>query len=269
MTTIQKFEEALDTPGGSLDVLNASDNVIIMVDEAHRTQYGLLGARMAQALPNAVLVGFTGTPIDKGFGRSTMGHFGSLIDAYTIPQSVADGATVRIMYEARLPDLSIQSPRSLDELFDAIFHEEAEENRARIRRRYANQETIAEAEQRIEMISLDIARHFGEKVRPNGFKAQVVAPSRAAALRYSRNLNNFGVRAYPIITTSASDGPEFQEAGGSTRTRSPTPLSILPASPRSWWWWTCCSRVSTRRWSRCSTWTERCGSTACSRRWPG
>ena len=214
MTTIQKFEEALDTPGGSLDVLNASDNVIIMVDEAHRTQYGLLGARMAQALPNAVLVGFTGTPIDKGFGRSTMGHFGSLIDAYTIPQSVADGATVRIMYEARLPDLSIQSPRSLDELFDAIFHEEAEENRARIRRRYANQETIAEAEQRIEMISLDIARHFGEKVRPNGFKAQVVAPSRAAALRYSRNLNNFGVRAYPIITTSASDGPEFQEARG-------------------------------------------------------
>ena len=214
ITTIQKFEEALDTPGGSLDVLNASDNVIIMVDEAHRTQYGLLGARMAQALPNAVLVGFTGTPIDKGFGRSTMGHFGSLIDAYTIPQSVADGATVRIMYEARLPDLSIQSPRSLDELFDAIFHEEAEENRARIRRRYANQETIAEAEQRIVMISLDIARHFGEKVRPNGFKAQVVAPSRAAALRYSRNLNNFGVRAYPIITTSASDGPEFQEARG-------------------------------------------------------
>ena len=214
MTTIQKFEEALSTPDGPLDLLNLSDNVIIMVDEAHRTQYGLLGARMAQALPNAVLVGFTGTPIDKGFGRSTMGHFGSLIDAYTIPQSVADGATVRIMYEARLPDLSIQSPRSLDELFDAIFHEEAEENRARIRRRYANQETIAEAEQRIEMISLDIARHFGEKVRPNGFKAQVVAPSRAAALRYSRNLNNFGVRAYPIITTSASDGPEFQEARG-------------------------------------------------------
>ena len=100
MTTIQKFEEALETPDGSLSVLNDSGNVIIMVDEAHRTQYGLLGARMSQALPNAVLVGFTGTPIDKGFGRSTMGHFGPLIDAYTIPQSVADGATVPIMYEA-------------------------------------------------------------------------------------------------------------------------------------------------------------------------
>ena len=214
MTTIQKFEEALDTPAGSLQVLNESDSVIVMVDEAHRTQYGMLGAKLSQALPNAVLVGFTGTPIDKGFGRSTMGHFGSLIDAYTIPQSVADGATVPIMYEARLPELNIQGPETLDKLFDAIFHEETEEERAHIRRRYANKETIAEAEQRIQMISMDIAEHFKTKVRPNGFKAQVVAPSRAAALRYSRFLNDFGVRAYPIITTSANDGPEFQDALG-------------------------------------------------------
>ena len=214
MTTIQKFEEALETPDGSLSVLNDSDNVIIMVDEAHRTQYGLLGARMSQALPNAVLVGFTGTPIDKGFGRSTMGHFGPLIDAYTIPQSVADGATVPIMYEARLPDLNIQGPATLDKLFDAIFHQQTEEERGRISRRFANKETIAEAEQRIRMISLDIAEHFKDKVKPNGFKAQVVAPSRAAALRYSQNLNDFGVRAYPIITTSANDRPEFQAARG-------------------------------------------------------
>ena len=214
MTTIQKFEEALETPDGSLSVLNDSDNVIIMVDEAHRTQYGLLGARMSQALPNAVLVGFTGTPIDKGFGRSTMGHFGPLIDSYTIPQSVADGATVPIMYEARLPDLNIQGPATLDKLFDAIFHEQTEEERGRISRRFANKETMAEAEQRIRMISLDIAEHFKDKVRPNGFKAQVVAPSRTAALRYSQDLNDFGVRAYPIITTSANDGPEFQAARG-------------------------------------------------------
>ena len=214
MTTIQKFEEALETPDGSLSVLNDSDNVIIMVDEAHRTQYGLLGARMSQALPNAALVGFTGTPIDKGFGRSTMGHFGPLIDAYTIPQSVADGATVPIMYEARLPDLNIQGPATLDKLFDAIFHQQTEEERGRISRRFANKETIAEAEQRIRMISLDIAEHFKDKVKPNGFKAQVVAPSRTAALRYYQNLNDFGVRAYPIITTSANDGPEFQAARG-------------------------------------------------------
>ena len=212
MTTIQKFEEALTTPDGKLDVLNDSDNVFIMVDEAHRTQYGRLGAQMSRALPNAVMIGFTGTPIDKGFGRSTMKRFGPLIDSYTIPQSVADGATVPIWYEARLPELHIEGPNTLDKLFDAMFGDEPENVREEIRRRYANRETVAEAERRIQMIALDIAQHFRDKVRPNGFKAQVVAPSRAAALRYTEQLRSFGLSAYPIITTGHNDGPEFQVA---------------------------------------------------------
>ena len=212
MTTVQKFEEALTTPEGELDVLNASENVIVMVDEAHRTQYGMLGARMSRALPNATLIGFTGTPIDKGFQRSTMGRFGPLIDSYTIPESVADGATVPIHYEARLPDLAIEGAETLDRLYDAMFGNESPEVQAQIRRRYANKETVAEAEQRIEMIALDIAKHFEKRVRPNGFKAQVVAPSRAAALRYAQHLNYFGVRAYPIITAAPGDGPEFNVA---------------------------------------------------------
>ena len=107
MTTIQKFEEALTTPDGKLDVLNDSDNVFIMVDEAHRTQYSVLGGLISRALSNVVMISFTGAPIDKGFGRSTMKRFGPLIDSYTIPQSVADGATVPIWYEARLPELHI------------------------------------------------------------------------------------------------------------------------------------------------------------------
>ena len=212
MTTIQKFEEALTVPGGALDVLNPSEDVIVMVDEAHRTQYGVLGGRMSEALPNAVLIGFTGTPIDKGFKRSTMRRFGPLIDSYTIPQSVADGATVPIYYEARLPELAIEGPETLDRLFDALFSGESDEDRERIRRRYANKETVAEAERRIEMIALDIADHLKTKVRPNGFKAQVVAPSRAAALRYAGHLNDFGVHAYPIITTTPNDGPAFDIA---------------------------------------------------------
>ena len=212
MTTIQKFEEALTTPDGPLDLLNTSGNVFIMVDEAHRCQYGDLGALMSKALPNATLIGFTGTPIEKGYGRSTRRRFGHLIDAYTIPQSVADGATVPIFYEARLPELSIEGPETLDRLFDAMFGEQPEEVRERIRRRYANKETVAEAERRIEMIALDIAEHFKERVRPNGFKAQVVAPSRAAAMRYAGKLRDFGLNAYPIITTSPNDGVEFQQA---------------------------------------------------------
>ena len=212
MTTIQKFEEALTTPEGKLDVLNPSEDVLVMVDEAHRTQYGILGGRMSRALPNAVLVGFTGTPIEKDFKHSTVGRFGPLIDSYTIPQSVADGATVPIFYEARLPELAVEGPETLDRLFEAMFGDEPPEVQLRLRRRYANKETVAEAERRIEMIALDIAEHFEEKVRPNGFKAQVVAPSRAAALRYAERLNSFGLRAYPIITTHPNDGPEFGAA---------------------------------------------------------
>ena len=212
MTTIQKFEDAVTFPGGQLEVLNPSDDVIVMVDEAHRTQYGILGGRMSRALPNAVLLGFTGTPIDKDFRRNTMRRFGPLIDAYTIPQSVADGATVPIFYEARLPELEIEGPETLDRLFEAMFGDEPPEVQLQLRRRYANKETVAEAERRIEMIALDVSDHFKKKVRPNGFKAQVVAPSRAAALRYCGHLNSFGISAYPIITTSPNDGPEFAAA---------------------------------------------------------
>ena len=212
MTTIQKFEDALATPDGQLDELNPSEDVVVMVDEAHRTQYGTLGAKMAKALPRAVFIGFTGTPIDKGFSRSTMRRFGPLIDAYTIPQSVADRVTVPIYYEARLPELTIQGPNTLDKLFDALFSDEPEEVLRQIRRRYANKETVAEAEQRIEMIALDIAEHFTKVIQPNGFKAQVVAPSRSAAVKYAERLTAFGLDAYPIITTDNNDGPEFKWA---------------------------------------------------------
>ena len=125
---------------------------------------------------------------------------------------MADGATVPIWYEARLPELAIEGPETLDKLFEAMFGSEPDEVQAQIRRRYANKETVAGAERRIEMIALDIANHFNAKVRPNGFKAQVVAPSRAAALRYAERLNSFGVRAYPIVTASPGDGPEFNAA---------------------------------------------------------
>ena len=212
MTTIQKFEEVLDTLDGKLDALNTADNIVVMVDEAHRTQYGLLGAILSKALPNAVLVGFTGTPIDRSFRHSTMRRFGPLIDAYTIRQSVQDKATVEILYEARLPDLAIQGADTLDKLFDAMFSEETEAQREQIKRRYANRDAVAVAERRIQMIALDIADHFKTRVRPNGFKAQVVAPSRLAAMRYARHLNDFHVRAYPIITTSLDDGVDFKEA---------------------------------------------------------
>ncbi len=212
MTTIHKFEDALDEQAGTLAPLNDADNIVVMVDEAHRTQYGSLAAKMRAAMPQATFVGFTGTPIDKGFRRTTLGVFGDLIDSYTIPQSVADRTTVPIHYEARLADLHIEGPQTLDRLFETLFGDEPEQTRTEIKRRYASKDRIAEAAKRIEAIALDISEHFRTKIKPNGFKAQVVAPSRAAALRYSEHLNNFGVAAYPIITSLHNDGPEFAEA---------------------------------------------------------
>ena len=212
MTTIQKFEDEMNAANADGSPVNDASNLFVMIDEAHRTQYGVTAAGMRGALPNATFIGFTGTPIDKGFQRSTLKTFGDLIDSYTIPQSVQDGATVEIRYEARLPELHIEGPSTLDKLFDALFGDESEDTQAKIRRRYANKETVAEAEKRIQSIALDISEHFDKRIRPNGFKAQVVSPSRAAALKYAKYLNDFGVSSYPIITTNNNDGPEFAAA---------------------------------------------------------
>ena len=211
MTTIQKFEDEMSEVRDGSPVNDAA-NLYVMIDEAHRTQYGVIAAGMRKSLPNAAFIGFTGTPIDKGFKRSTLGTFGDLIDSYTIPQSVADGATVEIRYEARLPELHIEGAESLDEMFDAMFGDQTEDTRAEIRRRYANREAVAEAERRIEMVALDISKHFKSRIKPNGFKAQVVAPSRATALRYAEHLKKFQLSAYPVITTNHNDGPEFNIA---------------------------------------------------------
>ncbi len=208
MTTVQKFDEVLT----GTSALNDSDKVFVMVDEAHRTQYKLLGAKMRAALPNAVFIAFTGTPIDKGYGRNTVRKFGTLIDKYTIPESVADGATVPIYYEARLPELSIIGGSTVDQIFDALFSDQPDAIKETIRRRYGTKERLAEADKRIEMVALDMAEHYKKRVKPNGFKGQVVAPSREAALKYARKLCDFGVSAFPIITTTFNDGAEFKPA---------------------------------------------------------
>ena len=135
-----------------------------------------------------------------------------------------------------------------------MFGSEPDEVQAQIRRRYANKETVAGAERRIEMIALDIANHFKAKVRPNGFKAQVVAPSRAAALRYAERLNELRRTRLPHrYGRPLTTGPSSTPRETSTRSRSSTPSSTRRGSRRRWSWSTCCSPASTRLWSRCST----------------
>jgi len=194
LTTVQKFQEAGGGEAGGRRVasegygeLSTAGNIFVMTDEAHRTQYGSLASNLRAALPNAVFFGFTGTPIDKK-DRNTLRTFGGYIDTYTIEQSVADGATVRILYEGRLPELHLAGA-SLDRLFDRVFDDRTAEEREAIRRKYATEKTIAESARRIEMIALDLIEHYNERIRPNGFKAQIVTVSRDAAITYKEKLD--------------------------------------------------------------------------------
>ncbi|MEM9113967.1 MAG: type I restriction endonuclease subunit R [Myxococcota bacterium] len=204
-TTIQKFQDASGPEPESgrrqktevHPVLSEADNVFVMVDEAHRSQYGGLAANLRHALPNACLFGFTGTPIDKK-DRSTLQTFGPYIDKYTIEQAVADGATVPIFYESRLPDVSIAGS-NLDALFDAYFADRTDEERAAIKKRYATEAAVAAAPRRIETICLDIIQHYRSAILPNGFKAQVVCASREVAVQYKETLDRLNAPESALI----------------------------------------------------------------------
>ena len=205
MTTIQKFQEIAGAAGaarrGSVHpTLSEAANIFVMVDEAHRTQYRSLAANMRQALPNACFLGFTGTPIDKK-DRSTLHTFGPYIDTYTIEQAVQDGATVPIFYESRLPELQIIG-QTIDQVFDRVFAERTEGERAVIKQRFATEQAIAGAPRRIEAICLDLIDHFTQFIAPNGFKAQVVATSRHAAVTYKETLDRLNAPESAVIMSA-------------------------------------------------------------------
>ena len=211
MTTIQKFQE-LTGPGGGPrrgqvhPTLSEAANIFVMVDEAHRTQYQSLAANMRQALPNACFLGFTGTPIDKK-DRSTLRTFGSYIDTYTIEQAVQDKATVPIFYESRLAELQIIG-QTIDQVFDRVFADRSEDERAVIKRRFATEQAIAGAPRRIEAICLDLIEHFNQFIAPNGFKAQVVATSRHAAVSYKDALDRLNGPESALIMSAAHNDEE-------------------------------------------------------------
>ena len=211
MTTVQKFQE-LSAPGADPNkratrqehpVLSTASNIFVLADEAHRTQYGGLAANLRRALPNAACFAFTGTPIDKK-DRSTLETFGSYIDTYTIEQAVKDGATVPIFYESRLPELRIIG-NNLDDLFDRVFADRTEEEREAIKKKYGSQQAIFGAPKRIEAICLDLIQHFTQHIRPNGFKAQVVAPTREIAVLYKETLDRLNGPPSAIVISGTND----------------------------------------------------------------
>jgi type I restriction enzyme R subunit len=215
MTTVQKFQEVGGVSAGGQrmqkpkhPLLSDASNVFVLTDEAHRTQYGSLGANLRLALPNAVFFGFTGTPIDKQ-DRSTLSTFGSYIDQYTIEQAVADDATVPIFYESRLAELHLIG-QSLDQIFERVFADRTEEERRAIKKKYGTEKAVMEAPRRIEAICLDIIDHYSKFIAPNGFKAQVVTVSRHAAVTYKKKLDELhGPQSAVVMSGSNDDEAEL------------------------------------------------------------
>jgi type I restriction enzyme, R subunit len=166
------------------DVLNDDESILVMVDEAHRSQAGDLQAALQVGLPNCARVGFTGTPILMGDKKRTHEIFGEFIDRYTIREAEADGAIVPILYEGRTAHGAVKDGASLDDLFEDLFREHTHEELEAIKKKYATKGQIFEAPDLIRDKAHDMLRHYVTNILPNGFKAQVVAYSRLAVVRY-------------------------------------------------------------------------------------
>ncbi|MDD2889336.1 MAG: type I restriction endonuclease subunit R [bacterium] len=222
-TTIQKFFPEIK--GDKYPLLSDRRNIIVIADEAHRSQYDFIDGfarHMRDALPNASFIGFTGTPIEKT-DRNTIAVFGDYIDIYDIEQAVDDGATVRIYYESRLAklDLKEEEKPKIDPEFEEVTEGEEIEKKEKLKTRWARLEAIVGSEERVKQIAQDIVRHFEERLTAIDGKAMIVCMSR----RICVDLHNEIVKLKPewyhknddkgkikvIMTGSVSDPVEWQE----------------------------------------------------------
>ncbi len=213
ITMIHKFKE-------SYPDMNKRDNIIVMVDEAHRTQEGDLGRKMRNALPNAFLFGLTGTPINKA-DKNTFWAFGAEQDTagymsrYTFQESIRDNATLPLHFEPRLPNYHIRK-EDLDIAFKELTNDLSEEDRNTLSQKATNMNVFLKSPERIRAIVLDIAEHFTKHIEPEGLKAMIVTPDRFACIQYKEELDKiFPTEASEVvISTSANDVFEFKQRWG-------------------------------------------------------
>lgn len=205
-TTVHKFAGA--------GVLNERDNIVVMVDEAHRTQEGDLGAALRQALPNANLFAFTGTPIADA-DRNTFETFGdpddpgSALHTYGTDESIRDGMTVPIHVAPRKVEFALDKD-ALDDAFAALVAEEGltEDERDVLTRRVGRAATFFSNPERVREVCTDIVDHFYSTIDPLGQKAQVVVVDRAACVTYSEEIDRLLQERYEQQLEAAGDGDE-------------------------------------------------------------
>jgi type I restriction enzyme R subunit len=205
ITTIHKFGEA----GGRL---NERSNIIVMVDEAHRTQEGDLGRKMREALPNAFLFGLTGTPINRA-DRNTFWAFGAdedekgYLSRYSFQDSIRDKATLPLHFEA--PEVRLKIDRAaIDDAFAQITGDLSEQDRDDLARRAAKMAVLVKNPERIRAVVQHMVMHFQQKVEPNGFKAQVVVFDRTCCVLYKQAMDELiDPEASAIVMTTAPGDP--------------------------------------------------------------
>ena len=206
LTTIHKFQDK--NRAKTYPKLANTENIVVLADEGHRTQYKTLALNMRTAMPNASFIAFTGTPLIKKENVTTK-KFGNYIDKYSIDQSIKDKATVPIYYESRFTTLHVEKD-TLDKLVALELEDYTDEEQARIRKRYANLRNVIGAERRIKKIALNLYEHFRKKIRINGFKAQIVAINRITATKYKNELDQLikerhQIQAEVIYSSSPND----------------------------------------------------------------
>lgn len=200
------------TFGEAEGVLNGRNNIIVLVDEAHRTQEGDLGRRMREALPNAFLFGLTGTPINRA-DKNTFYAFGAPQDEhgymsrYGFEESVRDGATKELHFEPRLVELHIDDA-AIDEAFAELTGGLSDLDRDQLAKTAAKMSVLVKSPERVQRICEDIAAHFQEKVAPNGFGAQIVTFDREACVLYKRALDEILPPETSDIVMTVSSGED-------------------------------------------------------------
>lgn len=188
---IQKFNTATKMP----ECVNNSSDIIVLIDEGHRSQGGENHIRMKQALPNAAFVAFTGTPLLKD--DKTTNKFGPIVHAYTMQRAVEDQTVTPLLYEERIPDLDVNE-RAIDSWFERITEGLSDEQKADLKRKFAKKGQVYGADDRIRLIALDIANHFVKNI-DEGLKGQLACDSKASAIKYKKYLDEAGLFESAVV----------------------------------------------------------------------
>jgi type I restriction enzyme R subunit len=207
-TLVHKFDKALNVRKFSDD----SPDIFMLVDEAHRSQYRELAARMRQMFPKACYLGFTGTPLTKA-EKNSFRKFGKLIDSYDMEQAVKDGAVVPLLYEGRHAEMT-QNKKAIDLWFERHTQGLSPEQKADLKKKHARAETLNKVDQVVYMRAFDISEHFRANWQGTGFKAQLVTPDKDTALRYHRFLDEIGFVSSEVVISPPDARLGYEEVEG-------------------------------------------------------